>query len=97
MKAIAANFPVQSTPFFGREEEVGAFLERLRVTPVLPVVGPSGAGKSSFVQAGVLPRLRDRGQWVVLQMRPGLTPLRSIIAPGDWKKRRKPLSSPRPI
>jgi WD40 repeat protein/serine/threonine protein kinase len=64
--------------FFGRDEEIGAFLERLRVTPVLPVVGPSGAGKSSFVQAGVLPRLRDLGQWAVVQLRPGLAPFQTL-------------------
>ena len=43
--------------FYGREREAEAFLNRLRVQPLLAVVGPSGAGKSSFVQAGVIPAL----------------------------------------
>ncbi|MFH2005381.1 MAG: protein kinase [bacterium] len=64
--------------FFGRDEEIAAFVERLRGEPVLPVVGPSGAGKSSFVQAGVLPRLREQGRWLVLRVRPGAQPLRSL-------------------
>jgi WD40 repeat protein/serine/threonine protein kinase len=66
--------------FFGRESEVLAFLERLRFTPVLPVVGPSGAGKSSFVQAGVIPRLREQGRWVVLTFRPGARPFDALAA-----------------
>ena len=60
--------------FFGREAEVAAFVERQRQRPVLPVVGPSGAGKSSFVQAGVIPRLREQGRWLVLALRPGTAP-----------------------
>ncbi len=60
--------------FFGRDAEIAAFLERLRDEPVLPVVGPSGAGKSSFVLAGVVPRLRELGPWVLLTLRPGPDP-----------------------
>jgi WD40 repeat protein/serine/threonine protein kinase len=66
--------------FFGRDAELEAFLERLRVEPVLPVVGPTGAGKSSFVQAGVVPLLKARGPWTVLQLRPGPTPFASLAA-----------------
>jgi len=64
--------------FHGRDGEIGAFLERLRVEPVLPVVGPSGAGKSSFVQAGVVPRLREQGTWTVLTLRPGGDPFHTL-------------------
>jgi hypothetical protein len=49
--------PVDADLFFGREREAEAFLNRLRVEPLLSVVGASGAGKSSFVQAGILPEL----------------------------------------
>jgi len=66
--------------FFGRDAEVDAFLERLREEPVLAVVGPSGAGKSSFVQAGVVPRLREQGRWRVLRFRPGARPLEALAA-----------------
>jgi len=64
--------------FFGRDAEIAAFLERLRDEPLLPVVGPSGAGKSSFVQAGVVPRLRDQGSWTVLELRPGTRPFHAL-------------------
>lgn len=69
--------------FFGRDSEIDLFLERLRYEPVLPVLGPSGAGKSSFIQAGVIPRLRDQGAWRVLALRPGSKPLRSLAASLD--------------
>ncbi len=50
--------------FFGREEEVFRFTERMSSvssspTRFLLVLGPSGSGKSSFVQAGVIPRLQQ--------------------------------------
>ncbi|MFH0901955.1 MAG: serine/threonine-protein kinase, partial [Pseudomonadota bacterium] len=69
-----------SDVFFGREQEVGAFLESMREQPVLPVVGPSGAGKSSFIQAGVIPRLREQCPWIVLQIRPGNDPFAALAA-----------------
>ncbi len=70
--------------FFGRDAELGAFLERLRDEPVLPVVGPSGAGKSSFVEAGILPRLREQRPWTVLDLRPGRDPMRALAARLLW-------------
>ena len=66
--------------FFGRDDEILAFLEHARNQPVLPVVGPSGAGKSSFVQAGVIPRLREQGGWMVLGLRPGSDPFRVLAS-----------------
>jgi len=66
--------------FFGRDAEVEEFLERLRHETVLPVVGPSGAGKSSFVQAGVIPRLRERGPLVLLSLRPGEHPFQALAS-----------------
>ncbi|MBI4702220.1 MAG: serine/threonine protein kinase [Deltaproteobacteria bacterium] len=66
--------------FFGREAELAAFIERVREHAVLPVVGPSGAGKSSFVQAGLVPRLRERGRWTVLTLRPGSRPFHALAA-----------------
>lgn len=65
--------------FFGREDEVSAFAERARHHGVLPIVGPSGSGKSSFVQAGVIPRLREQGDWVVLRLRPGGRPFHTLV------------------
>ena len=66
--------------FFGRDAEIAAVAERLREVTVLPVVGPSGVGKSSFVRAGLVPRLRERGALTVIEMRPGARPLRTLAA-----------------
>lgn len=66
--------------YFGRAAEVEAFLERARGQALLPVVGPSGIGKSSFVQAGVLPRMREGGPWTLLRCRPGAAPFESLAA-----------------
>lgn len=67
-----------SADFFGRDDEVAGFLELARRRPALLVVGSSGAGKSSFVFAGVMPRLRDRGRTRVLAMRPGEAPFEAL-------------------
>jgi len=50
--------------YFGREEEIHRFLEKMehiRTTPnrFILLLGPSGSGKSSFLQAGVLPCLEN--------------------------------------
>jgi hypothetical protein len=75
-----------SAVFFGRDTEVSELLDRLhpvvasRTNRLIAVVGPSGAGKSSLVQAGVVPRLRQRrGSWIVVpSVVPGERPLRSL-------------------
>jgi WD40 repeat protein len=64
--------------FFGRAAEVATALELLRQEPVLPVVGPSGAGKSSFVQAGLVPALRELNRWLVVSLRPGNSPFATL-------------------
>jgi len=77
--------------FFGREDDIAAAVERLRtLQTVLPVVGPSGAGKSSFVQAGLIPRLREHGPLGVIQLRPGARPLHLLAARfiDAWQGRR---------
>jgi len=66
--------------FFGREAEVEAFVERLRRVPLMPVIGPSGAGKSSFVQAGVIPRLREKGPLELITLRPGTRPFATLAS-----------------
>ncbi|HEY8146960.1 MAG TPA: protein kinase [Kofleriaceae bacterium] len=64
--------------FYGRDDEITAFLERLHGDVIVPVVGPSGAGKSSFVRAGVIPRLREQGKWHILRFRPGNQPIDTL-------------------
>lgn len=64
--------------YFGREAEIESFVTQLETTPFLPVVGHSGAGKSSFVRAGVIPRLREGGPWIVVELRPGARPFLAL-------------------
>ncbi len=75
-----------SAVFFGRDAEITELLDRLhpvvaaQANRLVAVVGPSGAGKSSLVQAGVVPRLRNRrGGWIIVPpVVPGDHPLRSL-------------------
>lgn len=59
--------------FFGRKPEVVTLMEYLDPPQALEpkrfvaVTGASGSGKSSLVQAGLIPRLRLTGRWVVLR------------------------------
>jgi len=66
--------------FFGRSADIAALVEQLREAPLLPLVGPSGAGKSSLVEAGLIPRLKDRGRTIVLRVRPGPNPFEALAA-----------------
>ncbi len=66
--------------FFGRDTELNTCMERLRYESSLVVVGPSGAGKTSFVQAGLIPRLRENNDWRVVRMRPGDAPISRLAA-----------------
>lgn len=63
--------------YFGRESDVAACLEKLRLEQVLAVVGPSGTGKSSLVRAGVAAGLRRDGTDVQVTT-PGARPLDSL-------------------
>jgi serine/threonine protein kinase/formylglycine-generating enzyme required for sulfatase activity len=78
-RGLASFTEGHSRFFFGREQEIDAFVERLRSSPVLPVIGPSGAGKSSFLFAGVIPRLHASDEWTVIAFRPGGDPF-SLLA-----------------
>lgn len=64
--------------FYGRDSEIASLVERLRSVAFVAIVGASGAGKSSFVQAGLVPRLRERGPLRVVHLRPGRHPLATL-------------------
>ncbi|MEL7499516.1 MAG: toll/interleukin-1 receptor domain-containing protein [Planctomycetota bacterium] len=62
-------------PFYGRQEEVGEIIERLRLHPFLALIGASGSGKSSLVHAGLIPELNrtqllGEGDWLTTSFRP---------------------------
>ncbi|MSP63661.1 MAG: serine/threonine-protein kinase PknK, partial [Myxococcales bacterium] len=75
---LAAFTAADARLFIGREREVEAFVNRLRVQPLVAVVGPSGAGKSSFVGAGAIPALP--ADWRSITTRPGSAPLATLAA-----------------
>ncbi|MDJ0842046.1 MAG: tetratricopeptide repeat protein, partial [Acidobacteriota bacterium] len=52
--------------FCGREAITQRLMRHLGTRRFLAVLGPSGSGKSSVVQAGLIPRLRQRGNGIAL-------------------------------
>ena len=51
--------------FFGQEKFVNNLVEVTHKQPLVAVVGPSGSGKSSVVYAGLIPKLRKEGNWLI--------------------------------
>jgi WD40 repeat protein len=76
-----AAFREQDVPyFFGRESFTQQVVEAVRRKSLLAVVGSSGSGKSSVIFAGLIPRLRNEGSWLITSFRPGNDPFRSLAA-----------------
>jgi hypothetical protein len=75
-----AAFREQDAPFFfGREDFTEQLLAVFQQQPVLAVIlGPSGSGKSSVAHAGLLPRLCEHGDWLIVHIRPGARPHYSL-------------------
>ena len=70
--------------FFGRRNEIGSLLERLRSESFVLVTAESGVGKSSLCRAGIVPlilegALRDGRTWSQITLVPGTSPLRSLV------------------
>jgi len=67
--------------FFGREDFTRQLLEAIQSQHAATVIlGPSGSGKSSVAHAGLIPRLREKGDWLVADLRPGASPFHSLAA-----------------
>ena len=58
--------------FFGRDQEITTYLEELNLlkapdrAQALVISGGSGSGKSSLMKAGLIPRLRQQPDWVII-------------------------------
>jgi serine/threonine protein kinase/formylglycine-generating enzyme required for sulfatase activity len=70
--------------FFGRTNEIGTIVDRLRTEAFVLVTADSGVGKSSLCRAGVLPLIGEGAlggsrKWTVVSMVPGRTPLGALI------------------
>jgi class 3 adenylate cyclase len=80
-RGLAAFREDDADLFFGRETFIAQLSEAVGERQLVAViVGPSGSGKSSAVFAGLLPQLREEGQWLIVQTRPGSRPFHSLAA-----------------
>jgi WD40 repeat protein/DNA-binding SARP family transcriptional activator len=80
-RGLAAFREVDAPFFFGREGFTERLFRALHERPLVTVVvGSSGSGKSSAVFAGLLPRLRDTGDWLIASFRPGGEPFHALGA-----------------
>ena len=66
--------------FFGREEFVQQLVDAVKQHPLVPVIGASGSGKSSVVLAGLIPRLRAEGTWLIKSFRPQSQPFYGLAS-----------------
>lgn len=77
-----AAFREEDAPFFfGRKEFTERLIENISGhSRMTVVVGSSGSGKSSAVFAGLLPRLQDAGDWLLVDFRPEDHPFQAMVA-----------------
>ncbi|VAW34605.1 High-affnity carbon uptake protein Hat/HatR [hydrothermal vent metagenome] len=66
--------------FFGREAFTEMLTEFVLARRLTAVIGSSGSGKSSVVFAGLIPALRQQGNWLVVTFRPGERPFHALAA-----------------
>ncbi len=55
--------------FFGREKFTNELFDMTHQQPLVAVIGASGSGKSSVVFAGLIPKLREEGIWLIESLR----------------------------
>ncbi|MCL1463820.1 WD40 repeat domain-containing protein [Argonema galeatum A003/A1] len=66
--------------FFGRETFVDGLVRVVQQQPLVAVIGSSGSGKSSVVLAGLIPKLREAGSWLIESFRPNKQPFYELAA-----------------
>ena len=66
--------------FFGRETFVDGLVRVVQQQPLVAVIGSSGSGKSSVVLAGLIPKLREAGCWLIESFRPNKQPFYELAA-----------------
>lgn len=55
--------------FFGREKDIADFYSLLFIKQTVVLYGKSGYGKSSLLNAGIIPRLQEEGEWTCFSVR----------------------------
>lgn len=66
--------------FFGRDTFAERLVKETRKKNFIALIGSSGVGKSSVILSGLVPRLRQRTDWLILTFRPGDRPCRALAA-----------------
>ena len=66
--------------FFGQENFINKLVEVTQNQPLVGIIGPSGSGKSSVVFAGLIPKLRQQGNWLIEVFRPGKEPFLALAS-----------------
>ncbi|OUL34278.1 hypothetical protein BV372_14260 [Nostoc sp. T09] len=66
--------------FFGREKYVEGLLTVVHQQPLVTLIGASGSGKSSVVFAGLIPKLRETGNWLIESFRPENKPFYNLAS-----------------
>uniref|UniRef100_UPI0040570036 nSTAND1 domain-containing NTPase n=1 Tax=Candidatus Electronema sp. TaxID=2698783 RepID=UPI0040570036 len=66
--------------YFGREADAAALRQKIEQQPFTAIIGASGSGKSSLVFAGLLPVLRQSGDWLLAACRPKQQPFHELAA-----------------
>lgn len=75
-----STFSEKEAIFFkGRENLTEQLYRAVMAKPLTAVVGASGSGKSSLVFAGLIPHLRQQGNWHIIDFRPGVDPISSLV------------------
>ena len=64
--------------FFGRRELTDELCDSIPQAQLYALWGASGSGKSSLINAGVIPKLRENNEWLILKIRPGGDPFRLL-------------------
>lgn len=66
--------------FFGRDIFTQELVNTVQKQSLVAVIGASGSGKSSVVFAGLIPHLRQQGNWLIESFRPKTHPVDELAA-----------------
>ncbi|MBN3924502.1 trypsin-like peptidase domain-containing protein [Nostoc sp. NMS4] len=66
--------------FFGRDIFTQKLVDTVQKQSLVAVIGSSGSGKSSVVFAGLIPHLRQQGNWLIESFRPKTHPVDELAA-----------------
>ncbi|EFA73825.1 hypothetical protein CRD_01035 [Raphidiopsis brookii D9] len=70
--------PEEAEYFFGRQIFIEQLYEATQNRKFIPILGASGSGKSSVVLAGLVPKLKNQGNWEFTYFRPGKEPFPAL-------------------